>query len=71
MVVSYFEWVQALQEFFWTETQVNHQLEEVICRAFNETLATATKFRADMRTGAYINAVTKVVEATIVRGIYP
>jgi len=71
VVVSYFEWVQALQEFFWSETQVNHQLEEVICRAFAETLATATSHKTDMRTGAYINAVSKVVEATIVRGIYP
>jgi glutamate dehydrogenase (NAD(P)+) len=71
VTVSYFEWVQSLQAFFWEENQVNHHLEKVMTRAFNEVLAIAGKFNVHMRTAAYILAVGRVAEATRIRGIYP
>ncbi len=71
VTVSYFEWVQSLQAFFWEEAQVNHHLEKVMTRAFSEVLAIAKKFNVHMRTAAYILAVGRVAEATRIRGIYP
>ncbi|PYS94906.1 MAG: glutamate dehydrogenase [Acidobacteria bacterium] len=71
VTVSYFEWVQSLQSFFWEEAQVNQHLEKVMTRAFREVLAIAKKFDVHMRTAAYILAVGRVAEATRIRGIYP
>ncbi len=71
VTVSYFEWVQDLYGFFWTETEVNRYLERTMTSAFKEVHATAEKYRVDMRTGAYILAVGRVAEATRVRGIFP
>ncbi|HEU4402887.1 MAG TPA: Glu/Leu/Phe/Val dehydrogenase [Candidatus Polarisedimenticolia bacterium] len=71
VTVSYFEWVQSLQSFFWEEGQVNQHLEKVMTRAFAEVLAIARKYNVHMRTAAYILAVGRVAEATRIRGIYP
>ena len=71
VTVSYFEWVQDLQGFFWDEEQVNSQLEKIIKRAFNEVSDTATRERIDQRTAAYMLAVKRVAEATRVRGLFP
>ncbi|MGH9705267.1 MAG: Glu/Leu/Phe/Val family dehydrogenase [Candidatus Acidiferrales bacterium] len=71
MTVSYFEWVQDLQSFFWSETEVNAKLEGVMRRAFHEVHDTARKHRTHMRTGAYILAVGRVADATLVRGLFP
>jgi len=71
VTVSYFEWVQSLQSFFWEEAQVNQHLEKVMTRAFREVLTIAKKFSVHMRTAAYILAVGRVAEATRIRGIYP
>ena len=71
VTVSYFEWVQSLQAFFWEEAQVNHHLEKVMTRAFNEVLAISKKFNVHMRDAAYLLAVGRVAEATRIRGIYP
>lgn len=71
VTVSYFEWVQGLQEFFWTEREVNAQLERVMVGAFNQVLRTAHERRVHMRTAAYLLAVTRVADATRIRGIYP
>ncbi len=71
VTVSYFEWVQSLQSFFWEEEQVNQHLEKVMTRAFREVLAIAGKYNVHMRTAAYILAVGRVAEATRIRGIYP
>lgn len=71
VTVSYFEWVQDLYGFFWTEHEVNSYLERTMSAAFKEVHATAEKYRVDMRTGAYITAVARVAEATKVRGIFP
>jgi glutamate dehydrogenase (NAD(P)+) len=71
VVVSYFEWVQGLQEFFWKEDEVNSKLNDIITRAFNETWAQAERRNASMRMAAYGVAVERVAEATVTRGIYP
>jgi glutamate dehydrogenase (NAD(P)+) len=71
VTVSYFEWVQDLQELFWDEDDVNRRLERVMVKAFTDVHATATKYGADMRTGAYILAIDRVATATRVRGIWP
>jgi glutamate dehydrogenase (NAD(P)+) len=71
VTVSYFEWVQDLQSFFWTEAEVNAKLESVMRRAFLEVHEMARKHRTQMRTGAYVLAVGRVAEATLVRGLFP
>jgi glutamate dehydrogenase (NAD(P)+) len=69
--VSYFEWVQDLQENFWEEDEVNERLRRKMVRAFRETLEQAKKYKTDMRHGAYVVAVGRVAEATKWRGVYP
>jgi len=71
VTVSYFEWVQDLQGFFWAEGEVNAKLESVMRRAFQEVHDTMRKHRTHMRTGAYLLAVGRVAEATLVRGLFP
>jgi glutamate dehydrogenase (NAD(P)+) len=71
VVVSYFEWVQGLQEYFWKETEVNAKLNDIVSRAFEETWETAQKRDLPMRVAAYGLAVQRVAEATTTRGIYP
>lgn len=71
VTVSYFEWVQGLQEFFWTEREVNAQLERVMVNAFQHALRTAQERRVHMRTAAYLLAVERVAQSTMTRGIYP
>jgi glutamate dehydrogenase (NAD(P)+) len=71
VVVSYFEWVQGLQEYFWREDEVNVQLNDIVSRAFAETWATASDQNIPMRLAAYGIAVRRVAEATTTRGIYP
>jgi glutamate dehydrogenase (NAD(P)+) len=71
VVVSYFEWVQGLQEYFWKETEVNAKLNDIVSRAFEETWETAQARNLPMRVAAYGLAVQRVAEATVTRGIYP
>jgi glutamate dehydrogenase (NAD(P)+) len=71
VIVSYFEWVQGLQEYFWKEAEVNAKLNDIITRAFNETWATMDRRGVSMRLAAYGLAVQRVAEATVTRGIYP
>src|SRR4029077_12578423 len=71
VVVSYFEWVQGLQEYFWKEAEVNAKLNDIVTRAFNETWATMESRDISMRLAAYGLAVQRVAEATTTRGIYP
>ncbi len=71
VIVSYFEWVQDLQAFFWEEEEINTKLHHVITRAFYDVLHTSVNKRIDMRTAAYVIAVQRVANATTVRGIYP
>ncbi len=71
VTVSYYEWVQDQYSFFWTEQKINDTLEQTIQTAFRSVHETAERYNTDLRTGAYILAVGRVVEATSVRGIFP
>jgi glutamate dehydrogenase (NAD(P)+) len=71
VVVSYFEWVQGLQEYFWKESEVNAKLNDIVTRAFAETWAKQEELDVHMRQAAYAIAVGRVAEATITRGLYP
>ena len=71
VIVSYFEWVQGLQEYFWKEAEVNAKLNDIITRAFAETWRTHEERSIPMRQAAYALAVGRVAEATTTRGLYP
>jgi glutamate dehydrogenase (NAD(P)+) len=71
VTVSYFEWVQDLQSFFWPVSEVNTKLEGVMRQAFTDVYESMRKHRAHMRTGAYVLAVGRVADATLVRGLFP
>jgi len=71
VTVSYFEWVQDLQSFFWSEHEVNKKLKAILTRAFNEVLKTHLDRKLDMRMAAYVQAVSRVAGATRERGLYP
>ncbi len=71
VTVSYFEWVQDLQSFFWKKEQVNSTLEEMMERSFNEIWDVKERYSTDMRTAAYILATQKIAFGIKKRGIYP
>jgi glutamate dehydrogenase (NAD(P)+) len=71
VIVSYFEWVQDLQNFFWEEGEVNNKLDRIMRRAYLGVAETRDKFKCDMRTAAMIIGVQRVSEATQARGIFP
>ncbi|RLG46558.1 MAG: glutamate dehydrogenase [Thermoproteota archaeon] len=71
VTVSYFEWVQALTRDYWTKEQVFRRLEERMVRAFNEVYRLSKEKGVDMRTAAYMIAVSRVAEAMKLRGIWP
>jgi glutamate dehydrogenase (NAD(P)+) len=71
VTVSYFEWVQDLQSYFWSIGEVNDRLNRIMTAAFHRVYSTASEKRTDMRTGAYVLAVQEVVKAMELRGIYP
>ena len=71
VTVSYFEWVQDLQSFFWSEHEINARLEAIMTRSFKEVLAIREEQKVDMRMAAYLLAVKRVAVATADRGIYP
>jgi glutamate dehydrogenase (NAD(P)+) len=71
VTVSYFEWVQDMQSFFWTEERINQSLKEIMDRAFDSVYETSQRHEVDMRTAAYMVAVARVAEATTLRGLYP
>ncbi|MBX5456868.1 MAG: Glu/Leu/Phe/Val dehydrogenase [Thermogemmatispora sp.] len=71
VTVSYFEWVQDLQRFFWSEDEINQRLERIMVRSFQAVQDRAERQRTSLRMGAYLLAVARVAEATEARGIYP
>ena len=71
VVVSYFEWVQGLQEYFWREDEVNAKLHDIVARAFEEAWQTRDRYETSLRMSSYGLAVQRVAEATTTRGLYP
>ncbi|CAN5483591.1 glutamate dehydrogenase [soil metagenome] len=71
VTVSYFEWVQALQAFPWTEDLVNERLKQIMAESFAAVYATSKKYDVHMRTAALVRAIERVAEFTKLRGIYP
>jgi glutamate dehydrogenase/leucine dehydrogenase len=71
VTVSYFEWVQDLQELFWDRDEVNRKMEKIMGTAFADVHSTAKNYEVDLRTGAYILAIDRVAKATESRGIWP
>ncbi|MGH3076758.1 MAG: Glu/Leu/Phe/Val family dehydrogenase, partial [Gaiellaceae bacterium] len=71
VVVSYFEWVQGLQEYFWREDEVNAKLHDIVARAFEEAWHMHETRGVSLRMASYGIAVQRVAEATTTRGLYP
>ena len=71
VTVSYFEWVQDLQNYFWSESEIVARLREIMNRAFSEVLDISIREKVDMRTGALIKGIRRVTEAKLSRGVYP
>ena len=71
VIVSYFEWVQGLQSFFWSEDEVNRRLKDIIVCAFHSVLAKAKEKGIDNRTAAQALGIERVARAIELRGIYP
>ena len=71
VTVSYFEWVQDVQNYFWTESEIVGRLREIMSRAFSEVLDISTAENVDMRTAALIKGIRRVTQAKLARGIYP
>lgn len=71
VVVSYFEWVQDLQRFFWNEDEIDQKLKIIMTRAFGEVLKLSLDKKLDMRTAATVLGVKRVAEAIQLRGLYP
>ncbi|HYR52768.1 MAG TPA: Glu/Leu/Phe/Val dehydrogenase [Candidatus Dormibacteraeota bacterium] len=70
VTVSYFEWVQDLQNYFWTEEEVNQKLETIMKRSFADVAAITEKNHVHNRTAAYMLGIGRVAEATRLRGLY-
>ena len=72
VTVSYFEWVQGLQPFFWNETQVINALKEILVRSFHEVNQVKTKYNVNtLRSAAMCLALKRVARAISLRGIFP
>jgi glutamate dehydrogenase (NAD(P)+) len=71
VTVSYFEWVQDFYSFFWDDDEVDRRLEVYMKKAFEGVAAKAAEHNCSLRGGAYVLAVGRVLEATLVRGIFP
>jgi len=71
VIVSYFEWVQDIQSFFWDEDEIYRQLERILVKAYDLTVRTAEEQNLPMRTAAQVAAIRRVASAIKTRGIYP
>jgi glutamate dehydrogenase (NAD(P)+) len=71
VTVSYFEWVQDVQKYFWSENETVGRLREIMTRAFDEVHSIATAESVDMRTAALIKGIRRVADAKLVRGVFP
>ncbi|MBN2201669.1 Glu/Leu/Phe/Val dehydrogenase [bacterium] len=70
VTVSYLEWVQNRTGYYWTEEQVNKDLERIMVHAFNDVMTTAKQYKVALRTAAFIVGITRVVKAAEMRGLY-
>jgi len=71
VIVSYFEWVQDSQAYFWDEEEVNAALEKKMVKSFNEVFSLSQENKVDMRTAAQMLALSRLARAMSIRGIYP
>jgi glutamate dehydrogenase (NAD(P)+) len=71
VTVSYFEWVQDLQNYFWNEAEINNRLRQLMTTAFKKVISIAEEKRTDNRTAAQVLGIGRVVEALQLRGLYP
>ena len=71
VIVSYFEWVQDLQKYFWKEKEINERLQEVITTAFIEVLKFSVSENIDMRKASMVKAIKRLADAHLARGLYP
>jgi len=71
VTVSYFEWVQDAQQFFWSEEEVNRRLLEIMQRAYREVHAVAEARKVDLRTAALVRGIQRIAEAKRRRGVFP
>jgi glutamate dehydrogenase (NAD(P)+) len=71
VIVSYFEWVQDLQRFFWKATDIQERLQDIMITAFHRTLEFSVSKKTSMRMAALISGIDKVAQAHLHRGLYP
>jgi glutamate dehydrogenase (NAD(P)+) len=71
VTVSYFEWVQDLQNYFWNEAEVNNRLRQIMTTSFKKVIAIAEEKNVDNRTAAQILGIGRVTEALKLRGLFP
>ncbi len=71
VIVSYFEWVQDLQKYFWKEKEINERLHEVITSAFTKALRFSTSENIDLRKASMVYAIKRLADAHLARGLYP
>lgn len=71
VIVSYFEWVQGLQSFFWSENEVNAKLAEVMAGAFKKVVDVQSRYKCGMKTAAMIAGVERLNRAMLLRGLFP
>ena len=71
VIVSYFEWVQGLQSFFWSEAEVNSRLQDIMDNAFHEVLEVSQREKVNMRDAAYMLAIDRLARAITIRGTFP
>ncbi len=71
VTVSYFEWVQDMAAYFWSEKEINARLQDIIIGAFTEVYDTAVKEKIDMRMAAFMVGLRRLGKAATIRGMYP
>ncbi|HXK22289.1 MAG TPA: Glu/Leu/Phe/Val dehydrogenase [Myxococcota bacterium] len=71
VTVSYFEWLQGIQQFFWSEQEVNNRLIQLMQRAYREVYQTSEQRKVSLRTAALMRGIARISEAKRVRGVFP
>ena len=71
VTVSYFEWVQDMQSYFWSEKEINARLQDIIIGAFTEVYDLAKKEKVDMRLAAFMVGIRRLGKAATIRGLHP